>query len=330
MSKGLTDAWYRGHVLLWLLWPLSLLYRAVTAVRRWLFRLGLMRTRRFPVPVVVVGNVAVGGTGKTPLTLALIERLRAEGFRPGVVSRGYGGETTYPALVTAASTSAAVGDEPLLLALRSGAPVVVDPQRPRAVQKLLDETNCDVVLCDDGMQHYALARDIEICVIDGQRGLGNRQLLPMGPLREPPWRLKTVEYVVGNGGTAGIPGVFGMHLRASTWRPLDDGDAAAPKPGARIRAIAGIGNPGRFFGMLRAQGYEVVEQAFPDHHRYTAQDLSFVDGLPLVMTEKDAVKCRALGLHQAWYVPVTAELPEQFYEALVTDLRRLRVRRYAR
>lgn len=328
MSQRLTEAWYRKSSLwVWLLWPLSLLYRLVTLLRRGLFMIGLKRTRRFPVPVIVVGNIAVGGTGKTPLTLALIERLRAAGFRPGVVSRGYGGRSAvYPVRVGADSSATMVGDEPLLLALRSGAPVVVDPVRPRAVERLLAETDVDVVLSDDGLQHYALARDIEICVVDGKRGLGNGHLLPMGPLREPESRLNTIEYLVGNGGTGGLHGAVTMHLHADAWQAVGEA-GEPPAPGAKIRALAGIGNPQRFFDMLRAQGFEVVPQAFPDHHAYTAADLTFAEALPLVMTEKDAVKCRALGLRNAWYVPVTAQLPEQFFEALIADLRRLRVTR---
>ncbi len=329
MSQSLSKAWYEGHGGLWLLAPLSWLYGLISALRRRLFAWGLLKTRRFPVPLIVVGNITVGGTGKTPLTLALIERLQQEGFRPGVVSRGYGGQTDYPARVGAYSTPAQVGDEPLLIALRSGVPVVVDPQRPRAVASLLQDSDCDLVLSDDGLQHYALGRDLEICVIDGQRGLGNGHLLPRGPLREPALRLGSVDLVVGNGGDAGLPGAYPMRLQAQPWQSLS-ADNIAPAPGSTVHAVAGIGNPERFFAMLRQQGYQVLPHAFPDHHAFVAADLQFADDLPLVMTEKDAVKCRALALRHAWYVPVSAELSPEFFDALLAKLRPLRVTRHAR
>jgi tetraacyldisaccharide 4'-kinase len=334
MKQQLTNAWYKGSPFLWLLWPLSVLYLLVTLIRRQLYRAGLLRVYRSPVPVIVVGNIAVGGTGKTPLTLALIERLRAAGFKPAVVSRGYGGHTTYPAVVGEASTAAEVGDEPLMMAQRSKVTVVVDPKRPRAVQYLLAREKCDVILCDDGLQHHALARDIEICVVDGRRGMGRGRVMPMGPLREPVSRLRTVDYVVGNGGVGNyFPGVHPMHLRTDAWQVV--GDAVdgnmmePPAAGTRLHGVAGIGHPERFFNSLRAQGYEVIEHGFPDHHAFVPADFQFGDELPVVMTEKDAVKCRSFALANAWYVPVTAELPESFYAMLIENLRRLRVRKKA-
>lgn len=324
MSQRLVSAWYEGHPLLWLLWPLALLYRVVAGLRRLLYAGGLLRSREFPVPVIVIGNITVGGTGKTPLTLALIDFLRAQGYRPGVVSRGYGGRTTYPCLLSGASTAAEVGDEPYALYQRSGVPVVVDPQRGRAVSHLLASTGCNVVLSDDGLQHYALARDIEIVVVDGARGLGNRLLLPAGPLREPPSRLDEADFVVMNGeGDLAVP-VSRMVLQPQSWRPVSREAAGAdqPLPGRRVHAVAGIGNPQRFFSMLAAQGFDVVSHAFADHHAYRAEDLVFEERLPIVMTEKDAVKCAGFAAENWWYVPVQAVLPASFFDGVMQALRR--------
>lgn len=321
MSEALARAWYREHPALWLLAPLSLLYALIILLRRACYRAGLLRSCRVDVPVVVVGNIAVGGTGKSPLTLALIERLRIAGFRPGVVSRGYGGRAVYPLRVQADTSPALAGDEPVMIVRRSGVPLVVDPVRSRAVRHLLAQGGCDVVLCDDGLQHYALARDVEIAVIDGARGVGNGLLLPAGPLREPAGRLATVDFVVVNGDDGMWPGATRMQLVPGPWRALGEEGGMLPSPGSRLHAVAGIGNPGRFFAALAAQGYDVIPHPFPDHHVYTAADLAFDDGLPVVMTEKDMVKCRDLPLRNCWYVPVSAALPESFYEALLTRLR---------
>ncbi|MCC2637965.1 MAG: tetraacyldisaccharide 4-kinase [Moraxellaceae bacterium] len=321
MSDRLARAWYEGRAWLMLLAPLSLLYGAVSGLRRLFYRLGLLQVRRFPVPVIVIGNITVGGTGKTPLAEALITELRVRGFRPGVVSRGYGGHAPYPLLLEVATTPAQAGDEPVMLFRRTGVPLVVDPRRTRAVEHLLASSDCNVVLCDDGLQHLALARDIEIAVIDGARGFGNRWLLPAGPLREPVSRLGRVDHVVVNGEGEPWPGAQHMRLRLDAWAPVRAGEGGVlPLPGSRVHAVAGIGNPDRFFVALRAAGYEVIPHAFPDHHAYVAADLDFGDELPVVMTEKDQVKCQALPVRQCWYVPVRAELPAAFYERLFGQL----------
>ncbi len=322
MKQWITRAWHEGHPALWLLWPIMLLFTLVSVLRRQLYRLGILAAHDFPVPIVVVGNISVGGTGKTPLTLALIERLRAEGFTPGVVSRGYGGHGDYPLIVNEGVFAEQCGDEPLTLFRRTGVPLVVDPKRSRAVAHLLEKFDCDVVLCDDGLQHYALARDVEIAVIDGGRGVGNGRLLPMGPLREPVSRLLRVQQVVINGEGFVWPQAARMSLSPEPWQNLLREAHALPVPGERVHAVAGIGNPGRFFAQLEAQGFVVTGHAFPDHHVYSTRELSFADGLPVVMTEKDAVKCTALAEANWWYVPVKAILPEEFY---VTLLQRLRV-----
>lgn len=324
MSAALARAWYRGHPALLLLAPLSLVYALATGLRALLYRLGLLRTCHFPVPVIVIGNITAGGTGKTPLTLALLQRLQSAGYRPGIVSRGYGGRAAYPLLLGASTTPAEGGDEPVMMFRRSGVPVVVDPQRCRAVRHLLQHTDCDLVLCDDGLQHLALGRDIEIAVIDGARGLGNGWLLPAGPLREPAARLRRVDHVVVNGEAPAWPDAVSMSLVPADWQAAGEGGGPAPLPGSRIHAVAGIGNPDRFFSQLRATGFEVVAHEFPDHHAYVAADVAFGDALPVVMTEKDWVKCRDLPLRDAWYVPVSATLPESFYAALLSRLGALR------
>lgn len=317
MSAGLARAWHEGRAWLWLLAPVAALYALLVALRRGLYRAGVMPARRFPVPVVVIGNISVGGTGKTPLAEALITALRAGGFRPGVVSRGYGGQSLrYPLRLDASVAPAEGGDEPVMLFRRTGVPVVVDPVRTRAVAHLLAQDDCDVVLCDDGLQHYALARDIEIAVVDGARGFGNGLPLPAGPLREPVSRLATVDYVVVNGDGEPWPGAQRMTLRLQDWVAMGPGGFPPPMPGSRLHAVAGIGNPDRFFQTLRAQGFDVVGHAFPDHHDYVAADLAFGDGLPVVMTEKDMVKCQALPAGQWWYVPVRAELSAAFIDSL--------------
>lgn len=328
MSQALVTAWYRGHPLLWLLWPLSMLYALITGLRRFLYRQGWLASQRFSVPVIVVGNITVGGTGKTPLTLALIDFLREQGYRPAVVSRGYGGHSDYPYRLTDCSSAAESGDEPLAIFRRTGVPVVVDPVRTRAVSWLQQHTDCNVVLCDDGLQHYALARDIEIVVIDGARGLGNRLLLPAGPLREPASRLQSVDFVVVNGDGAAWSDAqaqaSAMQLQPQAWLPVRHAAAAIPPvPGARLHAVAGIGNPQRFFAQLQAQGFEIVPHAFADHHAYSVDDLVFAEALPVVMTEKDAVKCADFAAENWWYVPVQAELSPKFLEGLLQRLRQV-------
>jgi len=323
-DTGWAERWYNGHPLFALLLPLSLVFALIAGLRRAAYRLGWVRAWRAPVPVVVVGNVSVGGTGKTPLTLALVEHLRRQGWRPGIVSRGYGGQgATCPQIVLMDSDAAQVGDEPLLLARRAQVPVVIDPLRVRGVQHLLANSDCNIVLCDDGLQHYALARSVEIAVVDGQRGLGSGWLLPAGPLREPASRLHSVDLVVVNGAwrAAGdLPGAAAiMSLASGTWQPVgaDAGSMTASQPSAGlIHAVAGIGHPPRFFAMLAGQGFQPIPHAFPDHHAYTAADLQFSPSAPVVMTEKDAVKCAAIAPPNSWYVPVQAILPDSFWQAL--------------
>ncbi|MGB1580274.1 MAG: tetraacyldisaccharide 4'-kinase [Nevskiales bacterium] len=303
--------WYAGHPLRWLLWPLSWLFIALAAVRRSAYRVGLLKTYRAAVPVIVVGNISVGGTGKTPFTIALCERLQQQGWKPGIVSRGYGGHSEhYPLPVTAGSDPGKVGDEPLLLAQRSSCPMRVDPIRSRAVAALCNEEDIDIVISDDGLQHYALQRDMEIVIVDAQRQHGNGMRLPAGPLRESPRRLEQATAVLFNGATEAVAG---FKLGIEDMVNLASGERAAIQTlqSQSMHAIAGIGNPQRFFQTLRDLGLSPTEHAFDDHYAFTAADLDFADQQPVLMTEKDAVKCRAFAQAHHWYLPVTAELNAQ-------------------
>lgn len=306
-QRWINRIWYEGAAPPWGLLPLAEAYRGLAAARRFLYRHGLRRVVRVAAPVVVVGNLSVGGTGKTPLVLWLVAALRARGFKPGIVTRGYGGSVKQPRLIDAAADPVVVGDEPALLARRSAAPVAVGRERARAAQLLVD-AGCDVIVSDDGLQHYALARDCEIAVVDGTRLFGNGRLLPAGPLRELPQRLAGVDAVIVNGDSLRLGGALIMHLAAQraiafqggASRPLREFAATA------VHAVAGIGNPQRFFSLLRAAGLTLQEHPLDDHARLAAGDICFTDRNPVLMTEKDAVKCAGLCDERHWYVPVEA------------------------
>lgn len=320
LADELVEAWYGKRRSPWWTWPLAGLYGALTALRRASYRIGVLRSQRLPVPVVVIGNLTAGGTGKTPLTIALAEALRARGFRPGVASRGHGGRRREAMLLGEAPDPAEVGDEPCLIRA-SGVPVAVGRDRPAAAQ-LLIANGCDVVVADDGLQHYRLARDVEVCVIDGARRFGNGHLLPAGPLREPVRRLARVDLHVCNGGMPQA-GEYPMQLVGGEAVTLD-GTRRQPLPafaGRRVHAVAAIGNPARFFASLRDAGIDVIEHAFPDHHAFTAAELAFGGDLPVLMTDKDAVKCQGFALPHGWRVPVRAELPTALVDAVVARLR---------
>jgi tetraacyldisaccharide 4'-kinase len=299
--------WYGRRAPPWWLLPLSLAYGAVAGCRRYLYAARLRKSTQMSLPVVVVGNLTVGGTGKTPLVCWLVARLTDLGFKPGVVTRGFGGSSGTVRLIGASDDPKIVGDESILLARRTGVPVAIGRDRPAASQ-LLVNAGCDVVVSDDGLQHYALARDCEIVVIDGDRRFGNGWLLPAGPLREAPARLGRADAIVVNGGRALLDGALSMRLEAKSALSLI-GNAAKPLDefaGRSVHAVAGIGNPERFFNMLRAHGIEVVGHPLPDHAQLRTTDICFADGRPVLMTEKDAVKCGRIAGPGHWYVPVTA------------------------
>lgn len=312
--ERLQHHWYRLSPLHLVLFPASLLFRALAAMRRFLYRSGIVASVKLPVPVVVVGNISVGGTGKTPLTLWLARQLIEDGWHPGIISRGYtrtAKRHKAPQEVCSTDDADDVGDEPLLMAQRALCPVWIGRDRPAAAQALLQaHPECDIVLSDDGMQHYRLQRDAEIAVVDGARRFGNGLLLPAGPLREPVSRLRRVDAVVINGGKAS-DSEFSMSLHGSLFYNLLNPEiavAAGEFAGQRLHAIAGIGHPRRFFAHLAQLGLQVQPHAFPDHHRYAASDIAFADADAILMTEKDAVKCATFATERCWVLRVDAQI----------------------
>ncbi|WP_372999742.1 tetraacyldisaccharide 4'-kinase [Marinobacter sp.] len=333
MSSLVERLWYGSKRPLVFLAPLSWLYRSITEGRRraaW-----EARDVSLPVPVIVVGNITAGGTGKSPLTAWLVAELATAGWRPVILSRGYGGNSgKYPLEVTAATSPDEAGDEPVMLALGTGCPVVVDPQRRRAADYALKNDLGNLLICDDGLQHYKLPRDLELSVFDGQRGIGNGALIPVGPLREPVSRLSSVDFVIVNGkdlseqpleSFVGIehPDIYSMVLEPATLVQLKTGAFRSVEDlkGKRVRAVAGIGNPVRFFDTLRVLGAVVTEAAFPDHHRFRPEDLEADEEELIVMTAKDAVKCQQFAPENAWSLVVEARLPDQFREAFLARVR---------
>ncbi len=313
--------WYRRSWLSLALAPLALVFGAGVRARRFAFRAGWRRVERLPVPVVVVGNLVVGGTGKTPLVLWLVDALRARGFLPGVVSRGYRGANAVPQAVAPGGSAERFGDEPVLLAERSAAPVWIGRDRAAAGRALLAaHPGCNVLVCDDGLQHYRLARDFEIAVED-ERGSGNGRLLPAGPLREPASR--PVDAVVLNGGPP-RPGAFAMRLEPAGFRRVGDPGATVAVDalrGKRLHAVAGIGNPRRFFGTLEALGLAFIAHAFPDHHAFAARDLEYPDCDAVLMTEKDAVKCRRFARADLFALRVEARVDDRLADSIAARIR---------
>ena len=323
--------WQKVTPLAVLLYPVSLLFGLVAATRRRLYRIGLLRSVRLPVPVIVIGNIGIGGTGKTPLVLWVAGFLARHGFHPGIVSRGYGRRSRHPQRVAADSDPAAVGDEPVMIAGRCAAPVWVGSDRAGAASALLAaHPACDVIVSDDGLQHYRLARDVEVAVVDGERQFGNGWMLPAGPLREPCARLASVDAVVVNGARAAeilTPGSrhFPMVLQGDGFRNLRDAERRVGAEyflGRKAHAIAGIGNPDRFFAHLQRLGLDVTTHAFPDHHPYSSADLAPFRDDEVVMTEKDAVKCRQFASERWWALVVDAEPDPGLGDVLLRGIER--------
>jgi len=330
VERWLNRVWYEGGAARWLswplLWPLSLLFRLVVTERRAAYGTGVLGSHAVGRPVIVVGNLTAGGTGKTPLVAWLARALAAHGVKVGIVSRGHGGSARAPFVLGADARWQDAGDEPVLLQALAGCAVAVGQDRVAAA-RLLVEQGVEAILADDGLQHLRLARDCEIVVLDGARGLGNRALLPAGPLRDPPGRLALAHALVVNGPTTQsrallerlaprVPS-WGLQLEPGPARRLDGGGERPLGAFARVHAVAAIGNPGRFFAMLRGLGLEVREHAFPDHHPYRPEDLAFGDGLPVLMTAKDAVKCRAFADARLWQVDVEPRLDPDHGRGLV-------------
>jgi tetraacyldisaccharide 4'-kinase len=334
----LERTWYRAtpawSVIAAALLPLAGIFALVSGLRRRAYRAGWLRTTSLRVPVIVVGNLTVGGTGKTPLVLWLAHALRRRGYTPGILSRGYGANPGRPLAVGATATAAGVGDEPLLLARASGCPVWVGADRAAAGAALLAaHPRCDVLIADDGLQHYRLARRTEIAVVDGDRGFGNGLPLPAGPLREPVARLERVDAVVINAAAlddpdrtlaAGRP-AFAMAFAGTRLRNLVDptrvGDLASLR-GTPVHAVAGIGNPRRFFDQLARQGLHVTRHPFPDHHAYRAEELDFGDDAPILMTEKDAVKCASFARVHWWALETAVRIEPGLDELVIARLQR--------
>jgi len=308
--------WYKHSILSYLLLPFSWLFWLIIFIRRWLYRLHLKKTYHFPVPIIVVGNITVGGTGKTPLVIWLADLLMQQGFHPGIVSRGYKAtKLSQPKLVTANDEAFEVGDEPLIMARRAKCPVVIFPNRPKAIKSLIEKYNCDIIISDDGLQHYSMARNIEIAVIDGQRKFGNGFLLPAGPLRESISRLKSVDFVIYN--------TIDMHLHPAIMLTKVNDPSKHIKVdelcGKKIHACAGIGNPQRFFDTLRQLNLQIIEHPFSDHYNFKSSDIDYGDEI-VIMTEKDAVKCTSFVHNNHWFLPVTAELTPEFTNKLLSRL----------
>lgn len=311
--------WRKKNVVACSLWPLSLFYRSYIYLRRKLYQFHIKKTNRFAVPVIVVGNLTVGGTGKTPLIMAIAEFLKKKGWRPGIISRGYGGEADhYPHRVHENSSPREVGDEPLLIARHTACPTMVDPNRSRGVKALLVKTNCNIILSDDGLQHLSLGRHIEIAVIDGQYRFGNGFCLPAGPLREPISRLKTIDFIVTKGNAC--PNEFEMCLLPDYFYQLtqpSNQKSADYFYGKNVHAVAGIGNPKQFFCSLRALGLTITEHPFPDHHFFKSNDFNYGKNAIVLMTEKDAVKCEGLIDSRLWCLKTKTKLDKTFLSALL-------------
>jgi tetraacyldisaccharide 4'-kinase len=321
LARWAVDVWYKDAFLGILLLPFAYIFSDVVRFRRFLYRRGILKSHTLPVPVIVIGNITVGGTGKTPLIIWLAELLRYAGYKPGIISRGYGGQSeTWPQIVNENSDVSKVGDEALLIAKQTRLPVVVGPSRVDAAKKLLDNFDCNVVLSDDGLQHYKLNRDIEIAVIDGERRFGNGYCLPAGPLREPIGRLSSVDFIVVNGNKH-EDNEFSMQLVGDMAVNMATGEQKTLQAfqGIACHALAGIGNPGRFFKLLESAGLLCTTHSFPDHHPFSRNDIEFGDNKPLLMTEKDAVKCTGFTGENHWYVPVKA-VPEPAFGQQLLDL----------
>jgi tetraacyldisaccharide 4'-kinase len=321
----LEQAWYGDHWTGKVMAPLGWVWATAASLRRLAYMAGVIPPVDAGVPVIVVGNLTVGGTGKTPLVIWLARWLIEQGYRPGIVSRGHGGTATQrPQQVRPDSNPDLVGDEPVLVARRTGCPVAVCRRRAIAARELARHTECDILVCDDGLQHYALRRDLEIAVVDGDRRFGNGRCLPAGPLREPASRLRSVDMVVANSRAGRHE--FLMEYEPQPLRALADEsrrmDIEALR-GRRVHAVAGIGNPARFFSYLRSRNVDIIRHQFPDHHRFSPADLDFGDDLPVVMTEKDAVKCTAFAGENFWYLPIEARMSPAFVHRLSLLLREL-------
>lgn len=321
--KRIDAYWYSQNPVAWLLLPVSSVYCLLVFLRRFFYQTGIFKSYKLPVPIVIVGNISVGGTGKTPLLIALCELLKQQGYRPGIISRGYGGEFDGEHLVNESDVANVIGDEPYLISKRTNCPLVVGRDRVSAAQLLLEKSDCNVILSDDGLQHYRLDRDIEIAIVDTSRQFGNGFCLPSGPLRETVSRLRKVDIVVDHCVDSEVNARDdNFSLKFSDAINLKTGEIRSVESfkGQTVHAVAGIGHPSRFFNQLRKSKLEVVEHAFPDHHKFNKQDLTFDDECDVLMTEKDAVKCQIFSCENHWYIPVSTSLSEPFHKKFLLKM----------
>lgn len=311
LNNVLVAQWYSPKLWGWFLWPAAVVFSLLVKIRKYCYSKNIFRTYCSDVPVIIVGNITVGGTGKTPLVIYLVQLLQQLGYKPGIVTRGYKGRLKTAALIVADGDPKLVGDEAILLAQRCNCPVVVSKRRVAGVKILEKTAAVNIIICDDGLQHYALERDIEISVVDAQRGFGNGHSLPMGPLREMPNRLESVDITILNGSDMQLVFENAYALANPIYNAAINGFK-----NQTVHAVAGIGNPERFFQQLRDIGIKVIPHAFPDHHEFAATDIEFADELPILMTEKDAVKCRNFANSRHWVVPANAVLTEPVITSL--------------
>ncbi len=324
--KFIEDIWYDEHPLSIVLAPFGWIYQLFVRLRYFLYQSGMLPVQKLDVPVIVVGNIVAGGTGKTSLVIWLAAHLKEQGYHPAIASRGYKSTVRqWPQQVRKDSNPVLVGDEPVLIARRTNCPVAIAPNRYLAAEALIEHEQIDIIICDDGLQHYALARDIEIAVIDGVRRHGNGRCIPSGPLREPVGRLKNVDMIVCNGSAR--RGEFDMeYIPRQLCSVIDESKHCAPDRfrNQSVHAIAGIGNPAKFFSFLRGQGLRVIEHEFPDHFQFSAKDVFFDDDFPVIMTEKDAVKCAEFVSEKHWFLSINIKMTQAFEHRLTVLLKELK------
>ena len=327
-TSYLEKAWYKKSSWLWILWPLSLITKKISEKRLKKFLSGKTKPWKPDIPVIVVGNIVAGGTGKTPFVIWLAKKLTNLGYKPGVISRGYGGKAKkYPLVLDESTKVKMSGDEPRLIFRNAKVPVYVSPNRVQAAKRMVEDTECDVIISDDGLQHYALGRDVEIVIFDGSRGVGNKLCLPAGPLREPIERIDSVDFIVSSHTTLleqGIKENVIMKFKATEWERLSDKKRVSLDSwplGRIVHGVAGIGNPSKFFITLKELGFEVIEHSFPDHYQFMEEDLTFSYQLPIVMTEKDAARCRKIINKNIWVLKIEANLPEKFALQIANEMK---------
>jgi len=324
----LEKAWYKKSLWLWLLWPFSLITKQISKRRLTKFLAGSTKTWNTNIPLIVVGNIVAGGTGKTPFVIWLTKKLSELGYKPGVISRGYGGRAKkYPLIVNDSTRARISGDEPRLIFQNTNVPVYVSPNRVEAAKQMIEETDCNVIISDDGLQHYQLGRDIEIVIFDGYRGIGNNLCLPAGPLRESIERIESVDFIISSSSSLTKEGISEnaiMKFKATEWVRLSDQKRVALDAwplGKVIHGVAGIGNPSKFFMTLKQLGFKVIEHSFPDHYQFTEEDFTFSEQLPIVMTEKDAARCHKIDIKNIWVLKIEADLPDNFALELINKIK---------